>query len=251
MASPDLHSFLQIIPDFVMGKVESVHSAKINSRGRCGNKPPPSVVCPPKKPKLNPGFKAISEHRREERGSKVCRGPRASREAGADAQPQQGSLDAAALSLPGQTWLSAPLLAPRAEGTTSFFATPAPCQQGCRGLQLTRPLLHCSTQYIGTWAEPRHGGGKTKAKPRDFCGGTERAIGCVVSLGSLFFSLSFVTAQFLSPQHRATTVADGERGDLPPGTTSARGHNSSGQRHPPPIHPTPQETTHCLRPLFF
>lgn len=31
------------------------------------------------------------------KGSKVCRAPCASREAGADAQPQQGGLDAAAL----------------------------------------------------------------------------------------------------------------------------------------------------------
>lgn len=49
-----------------------------------------------KKSKLNPGFKAISEQRRG-KGSKVCRGPCASKEAGANAQPQQGSLDAAAL----------------------------------------------------------------------------------------------------------------------------------------------------------
>lgn len=96
-------------------------------------------------------------------------------------------------------------------------------------------LLH--SLFISFWAEPRHSAKKTMAKDRHSSGDTERHTGCVVSLESLLLSFSFVTMQCLSPHHRATTIADGEREDLPPGTTSARGHSSSGQRHP-------QEHTH-------
>lgn len=230
--------------------VESVHAAKINGRGRCKNNPPALCSLSKKKSKLNLGFKGISEQMRG-KGSFLqrtvcfqgnwCQCP-----------APAGQIGCCSPSLPGQPWLWSPLLAPQAEGTTSLLAASALCQQGCRGFQRTWALLHRSPMSIGTWAEPRHSRGKAKAKPRDSCGDTERPLGCVVSLGSLFFSLSFVTVQFLSPHHRATTAVDGEGVDLPqgpwvPGDTA---HQARGT-HLPHTHPPTQETIHCLRPLFF
>lgn len=56
------------------------------------------------------------------KGSKVCRGPHAYREAGANVQPQQGTLDAEGLALgssPGS----------QAEGTTNLLTPTGLCQQ--------------------------------------------------------------------------------------------------------------------------
>lgn len=51
--------------------VESVHCAKINSRGNCNNSPHP-LQSVQKRSKLNPGFKAMSEWRWEERAPRFA-----------------------------------------------------------------------------------------------------------------------------------------------------------------------------------
>lgn len=51
--------------------VESVHCGKINSRGNCNNSPHP-LQSVQKKSKLNPGFKAMSEWRREEKAPRFA-----------------------------------------------------------------------------------------------------------------------------------------------------------------------------------
>lgn len=125
--------------------VESVHSAKINSRGRCDNNPPSSVFCP-KKVQIKSWIQSHLREQTRGKGSKICRGPRTSREASADAQPQQGSLNAAALpswGSPGSgplSWLhgqggppASLLLQPSASkaavapSSQSLFSTAAPC----------------------------------------------------------------------------------------------------------------------------
>lgn len=125
----------------------------------------------------------------------------------------------------------------QAEGTTNLLTPTSPCQQRRLSLQLTWSALHCSSLATSTWAETKNSRRKRKAKPGDSWRDTERPTGDVLSLGSLFFSLSFMTMQFLSPQQSTTTIniADRKRGN---------------QRRPYP-HASIQGTIHCLRSLLF
>lgn len=83
-------------------------------------------------------------------------------------------------SLPGQTWLWSPLLAPQVEGTTSLLTTPA-------SLQLTQSLLHCSRLFISFWAESS----TVRVKQwQGLFGGHRKTYWLCVSLGSLLFSFS-------------------------------------------------------------
>lgn len=170
------------------------------------------------------------------KGSKVCRGPHAYREAGAPAQPQQGSLDAEGL----PSWAKA------GSGLLSWITGGGDHQpsHSCRSLpaalpclQLTCSVLHYSPLATSTWAETKHSRSKRKAKPRDSWRDTERPTGYILSLGSLFFSLSFMTVQFLSPQQRTKLfILLTEREEI-------RGSHI-------PMHPS-RKKNHCLRSLFF
>lgn len=189
-----------------------------------------------KKSKLNPGFKGMSEHRWEERALRFAEDHVLAGKLVLMPSPRKAAWMLKAFP-PGERLALGSCPGSQAEGTANLLTPTGPCRQCCLGLQLTWTALHCSPLATSTWAETKHSRRKRKAKPRDSWRGTERPTGYVLSLGSLFFSLSFVTMQFLSPQQSTTTIniADRKRGN---------------QRRPYP-HASIQGTIHCLRSLLF
>lgn len=212
MASGDLQSFLQIISEFVLGNGGKCALCKNKYQGKLWQQPPPSLVCP-KKVQVNSWIQRHGREQMRGRGSKVCRGPHAYRGAGVDAQPQQCSLDAEGLPSWGRagsgllSWIT-----DRGDHqpSHSYRSLPAglpwpPAHMVCSPLQ---PLGH---QQLG-WDQAQQE--QKKVKPRDSWRDTERPMGYVLSLGSLFFSLCFVTVQFLSPQQRTSTINIADRGEI-------------------------------------
>lgn len=122
----------------------------------------------------------------------------------------------------------------QAEGTTNLPTPAGLCQQHCPAFS-SHALF--STAATSTWAETKNSRSKRKANPRDSWRDTERPTGYILSLGSLFFSLSFMTVQFLSPQQRTKLlILLTEREEI-------RGSHI-------PMHPS-RKKNHCLRSLFF
>lgn len=200
-----------------------------------------------KKSKLNPGFKAISQNRQEESAPGFVQDP---------VLPgklmQMHSPNRAAWMLqpfPPQAALALGF-SPGSTGRRDH--QPPRCSGPLPQRLLWPPVPGVSSVPSAPGLSPRCSRGEIEAKLRDFCRDTERPVDCIISLESPFFSLSFVKGQFLSLHHSATNVTDGEREETyPPRTMSARGHRSSGQRHPPATYPATQKTINCLRPLFF